>query len=136
MRESLMIEDNDLNQAVRSGTAKVSITEYKKEQRTFMKRLESKPCEFYYTLRTEPFGWTVQRSLNDLNVLRKRLLMKHPGIVPPPVPAYSAATQLTDERQAECASLIIRFIEGCFRSPVLACDLFFKDFLSREQSMF
>ena len=63
-----------------------------------MKRLDSKPCEFYYTLKTEPFGWTVQRSLNDLNVLRKRLLMKHPGIIPPPAPVYSAGTQLTEER--------------------------------------
>ena len=32
-------------------------------------------------------------------------------------------------KQAECAALIIRFLDGCFRIGVIACDPFFKDFL-------
>ena len=98
-----MIEENDLSQSVRQGLVKVSVLEYRKEQKNFLKKLDSKPHEFYYTLKTEPFGWTVQRSLKDLNVVRKRLLMKHPGVIPPPVPYYSVQTQFTEERQAECA---------------------------------
>ena len=62
--------------------------------------------------------------------------MRHPGIIPPPVPLYPKEAYYIYEHQAECAMLIIRFIEGCLRSAVLASDEFFKDFLSKEQSAF
>jgi len=39
-----------------------------------------------YTIKTEPFGWQVLRNLNDLKILRKRLMLMHPGIIVPPIP--------------------------------------------------
>jgi hypothetical protein len=63
----------------------VAITEFKKRKYSFLKEFTHPPREIDYILKTEPFGWEVKRNLNDLEILRKKLVLMHPGIIVPPI---------------------------------------------------
>jgi len=76
-----------------------------------------------------PYGWTVDRTHEDFEVLRRILMMKYPQTLLPGLPTYQTRKELNEKQLIKRCIYYQRFLECILKSMTLRSCPFMIDFL-------